>query len=218
MLVTHSGPQLPSALCIQHGAVAPRGREERRREEREGARVWERKREGGSQTARDQSMLRACDKAPPTVTHTHCTHKRQMNNLNSSTYSKFPGSVFVCLYEQERESKWASLCDRQQRDSVTLYITSLSYTDTHVLVRGGGAVWLTADSAAPPPSVSRLLIPLAHVPSLFLFLSFIFLSRPLINTFAQQRTHVLQVTHLQIKPHEAGLMNAHSTSIWPTYR
>lgn len=157
-------------------------------------------------------MLRACDKAPPTVTHTHCTHKCQLNNLNSNTYSKFPGSVFVCLYEQERV-KWASLCDRQQRDSVTLYITSLSYTDTHVLVRGGGAVWLTADSAAPPPSVSRLLIPLAHVPSLFLFLSFIFLSRPLINTFVQQRTHVLQVTHLQIKPHEAGLMNAHSTSI-----
>lgn len=54
--------------------------------------------------ARDQSMLRACDKAPPTVTHTHCTHKRQLNNLNSNTYSKFPGSVFVCLYEQERES------------------------------------------------------------------------------------------------------------------
>lgn len=31
-------------------------------------------------------------------------HKRQLNNLNSNTYSKFPGSVFVCLYEQERES------------------------------------------------------------------------------------------------------------------
>lgn len=46
----------------------------------------------------------ATGKAPPTVTHTHCTHKRQLNNLNSNTYSKFPGSVFVCLYEQERES------------------------------------------------------------------------------------------------------------------
>lgn len=107
MLVTHSGPQLPSALCIQHGAVAPRGREGGRKEDgkRGRERVCERERERGEAKRRE---TKACyghaTKHHPTVTHTHCTHKRQLNNLNSNTYSKFPGSVFVCLYEQERES------------------------------------------------------------------------------------------------------------------
>lgn len=36
------------------------------------------------------------------------------------------------------------MCDRQQRDSVTLYITSLLYPDTHSS-EGGGAVQLAAD-------------------------------------------------------------------------
>lgn len=55
MLVTHSGPQLPSALCIQHGAVAPRGREGGRKEDgkRGRERVCERERERGEAKRRE---------------------------------------------------------------------------------------------------------------------------------------------------------------------
>ena len=53
--------------------------------------------------------------------------------------------IYVCVCERERErererdrDKWASLCDRQRRDSVTLYITSLPYPDAHIHTRQRG--------------------------------------------------------------------------------
>ena len=55
--------------------------------------------------------------------------------------------VCVCVCERERDrDKWASLCDRQRRDSVTLYITSLPYPDAHIHThqRGRGCT-ATAD-------------------------------------------------------------------------
>lgn len=58
MLVTHSGPQLPSALCIQHGAVAPRGREGGKKTGREGGSVCVREKERGGEAKRRET--KAC--------------------------------------------------------------------------------------------------------------------------------------------------------------
>lgn len=55
--MTHSGPWLPLILCIQHGAVTPRGKEGRER--------WEEGGRGVCMRATDRSMLRA--HAPPSV-------------------------------------------------------------------------------------------------------------------------------------------------------
>jgi len=62
MLVTHSGPRLPSALCIQHGAVAPRG-------------------EGGWKTGGGSDGVRERDKEPKKGKSKACYGHRTKHHL-----------------------------------------------------------------------------------------------------------------------------------------
>ena len=106
MLVTRSGPRLPSALCIQHGAVAPRGRE--------GARQEKGEREGVSRREKEPNIERpkhATGIWQSTTCRTHVLYARYTHppneksppwykelNLNLSCVS-----MCVCVWERERQ-------------------------------------------------------------------------------------------------------------------
>lgn len=149
------------------------GREEDER--REGG-VCVRKRR--SQRARDQSML--WPYAPPTLIHKYCMPSTHTPQWEISTViwrvKSQAGSLCVCVCVRDRD-KWASLCDRQQRDSVTLYVTSLPYPDacTHTQIhthQGGRGCTARADRkqghSSPPLHLSfSLQLPL--FPSIPLF-------------------------------------------------
>lgn len=132
---------------------------------RKGGREEVRRREGESEkdgAKQRETMLWACDKASPTVAHIYCMLSRNIH---------WESSTVVQRVKSQAES--LCVCKREvyvwQADSVTLYITSLLFPDTHTHQRGGvGAVQLvqTESKAAPPPSTSLILTPLAYIFSL----------------------------------------------------